>query len=483
MTPNDDTQPIARRSQRRAKVPTSWWTWLLVLTTAAWVVVVSGVVLLVLVSQGTPVTLLLSSQKYDLTTQATTVQDFLREINITLEDGDFLAPSLDTPVTPGLIVQINRARAVTLTVDGESRLVRTTFDTPLEILNSVGVRVMPQDRVVLDGSSTDAVGLTAWAFPVNTIRVRHAATLTVVDDGASSTIQTTDDTVGEALFDAGMILYLADTITPDLNAPIAPNLTITIRRARPITITADGMTLTTRAQGTNVGDALAAAGVTLVGLDYAVPDLDTPLSPGLTVRVVRVHEEVVSEQTAIPFDTIYQADASMELDQRQTVQLGSNGAQQVNTRVRYEDNVEVSREPETPFVLSAPTNRVIAYGTNVVIRSVDTPDGPREYWRHFRMYATSYHPKPLGGNDITATGRKLMKGIVGIDPNIIPYGTALYVPGYGDGIAADTGAPRSFHYWIDLGYSDADYQHWSRWVDVYLLTPVPSKINYLLPEK
>jgi hypothetical protein len=27
--------------------------------------------------------------------------------------------------------------------------------------------------------------------------------------------------------------------------------------------------------------------------------------------------------------------------------------------------------------------------------------------------------------------------------------------------------------WVDLGYSDADYRHWSRFVDVYVLGEGP----------
>ena len=46
---------------------------------------------------------------------------------------------------------------------------------------------------------------------------------------------------------------------------------------------------------------------------------------------------------------------------------------------------------------------------------------------------------------------------------------------------ADTG-PLYRPLFIDLGYSDDDFVPWSRWVDVYLLAPVPAEIQYLLPE-
>lgn len=40
----------------------------------------------------------------------------------------------------------------------------------------------------------------------------------------------------------------------------------------------------------------------------------------------------------------------------------------------------------------------------------------------------------------TATGIETAWGVVAVDPAVIPLGTKMYVPGYGDGVAADTGA-------------------------------------------
>lgn len=61
------------------------------------------------------------------------------------------------------------------------------------------------------------------------------------------------------------------------------------------------------------------------------------------------------------------------------------------------------------------------------------------------MIATAYHAFGKGGNDIngngiTAIGLRARKGIVAIDPRVIPLGTKLYIPGYGEALAADTGS-------------------------------------------
>jgi 3D (Asp-Asp-Asp) domain-containing protein len=39
----------------------------------------------------------------------------------------------------------------------------------------------------------------------------------------------------------------------------------------------------------------------------------------------------------------------------------------------------------------------------------------------------------------TATGMPVGRGVVAVDPSVIPLGSRLYIPGYGDGIAADVG--------------------------------------------
>ena len=40
----------------------------------------------------------------------------------------------------------------------------------------------------------------------------------------------------------------------------------------------------------------------------------------------------------------------------------------------------------------------------------------------------------------TATGAPVGWGVVAVDPGVIPLGTRMTIPGYGEGIAADTGS-------------------------------------------
>lgn len=428
------------------------------------------------------VTLVVSGITQTVETHAGTVGDLLDEVGLTLNAGDALSPDVNTPLTADTVVRLDRARTVSVTIDDQTQTFDTVFTSPRDILSAAGIIPGEKDRVIVDGTEANAMDLLVWPVPATIITVQRAVAVEIDDQGTITSILTTAPTVGEALFEAGVTLYLADTVTPDVSTPITADMTVSIERSQPISIVADGVTLETRSQGATVADGLASAGVALMGLDYSIPEETSPLQPGMSIRVIRVSEIVEAEQSVIPFETVLQADAEMELDQQIVIQEGQNGVQQTNIRVRYENGSEVSRTPEGTSVAVEPINRVIAYGTKIVIRTLDTPDGPVEYWRVLRMYTTSYHPAALGGDNVTATGKILTKGIVGIDPDVIPYGSRVYVPGYGIGEAADTGGPRRFALWIDLGYDDSNWVSWSKYTDVYLLTPVPADIDYILLE-
>jgi 3D (Asp-Asp-Asp) domain-containing protein len=227
-----------------------------------------------------------------------------------------------------------------------------------------------------------------------------------------------------------------------------------------------------------VGEALAQAGLGLVGMDRAVPALNEPVPADGLIKVVRVREDIELREESIPFTSTFAAAPDIEIDHQQLVDTGSEGIRAERVRVRVEDGVEVSRFSEGEWVAREPRPRVMGYGTKIVVRTLNTPNGPIEYWRAVTMYATSYSPCRLGTdycNANLASGGTLQQGIVAV---VLRWyrsmrGMHVYVPGYGVGRIADTGGGIPGRFWIDLGYSDDDYISWHNWVTVYFLTPVP----------
>ncbi len=93
-----------------------------------------------------------------------------------------------------------------------------------------------------------------------------------------------------------------------------------------------------------------------------------------------------------------------------------------------------------------------------------------KYSRVLTMEASAYSSQDPGNGNYTATGSRLKKGIVSVDPRLIPLGTRLYVEGYGYAVADDVGGAIKGHR-IDLAYDSRSeaLQFGRQTVKVYVL--------------
>jgi 3D (Asp-Asp-Asp) domain-containing protein len=259
-----------------------------------------------------------------------------------------------------------------------------------------------------------------------------------------------------------------------------------LSRAVSLQVTSGGQTVTIRSAAPTIGQALADACMPLEGLDYSTPAEDQPIPANGQVKVVHVREDISLVQTAIPYTTSYVPDPNTELDQSSVVTAGQYGIQVSRLSTRYEDGKQVSQKTDSSWVAKAPVAEERGYGTKVVVRTLDTPNGSIQYWRAITVYATSYSPCRSAASRCyygTSNGMKVQQGVIGVTRtwyNLME-GQQLYVPGYGVGTIADTGGGISGQYWIDLAYSDDNYVEWGNNVTIYFLTPVPSSITYILP--
>lgn len=357
---------VVLRRSARPRGGRSRWKRALVLLSVVGGALAAGGAALVALTQTKPVTLAVDGEAYPVRTQADTVGGLLRELNIQISAHDRVTPPTDAPVYAEMVVRVDRARPVRLHVDGRSQTIWTALSSPTDILHSAGVDFADGDRLLVNEVETRSDDLALWDDPVSSIHLRHAVTIYVEDAGRRRAVQTSAETVGEALFDAGYTLYLGDRVTPNLNTPIASvvdrALNVWIERAVPLTILADGIRTHTRSAGAAVADALSETGVALVGLDYSVPSESAPLRAGMTIRVVRVREETLIQAAALPFATVYRIDASLPAGQRRVIQTGQMGVQRIVTRVRYEDGVIVAQVIEDARVIQQPQDQVIVYG-------------------------------------------------------------------------------------------------------------------------
>lgn len=449
-----------------------------------------------------PVTLLIDGVAYSLYTHQIVVQDVLRDVGLVTHPEDLVIPALDERIEAGDFIQIKFARPVHVEADGKIITGRSLKHSVLEILADLGITVSPHDKIAVSNGSAhrssaprgirslpSLSSIQPPSKPPLRVIVYRAVPITINVDGQIRTIYTTAPSVGEALREAGLLLYEADHVQPELAAPIQADMVITVKSAIPLIILADGQQLHTRTHSATVADALAEASIALTGQDYTRPPLDSALTPNMEIQLVRVHETFAIEQEPVPYEVVWMPDPDMEIDTRNLRQSGEEGVLQKRFRVRYENGQEVSRTLDDAGVIRPPKNKIITYGTKIVIRTLETADGVIEYWRRIPMLATSYSastagtPKTASYYGRTALGWTMRHGIVAVDPRVVRLGSQVYVPGYGIGAAGDTGGAIKYRR-IDLGYDDDNLILWYRWVDVYLLTPAPplDSINYIIPD-
>ncbi len=272
-----------------------------------------------------------------------------------------------------------------------------------------------------------------------------AKTVEVAADGQLTkvTLYRAGTTVADALAAAGVKLAEGDETLPSPKAALMPGATIAVVRAVPFTVTADGERRSFRTTRATVAAALAQAGVKIGPHDIVKPDPNSRLSSGSAIQITRVTQKdlVRSETLAYKTRTVY--NNQLERGREKVLQPGAAGQKEKVVRITYHDGREMVRQVVSERVVKKPLERVVEVGLKPVVRTLVTSRGAYRYRDVFVMEATAYSPHPRStapySDGITATGVKAKRGIVAVDPRVIPLGTWVYVTGYGEGLAADVG--------------------------------------------
>jgi uncharacterized protein YabE (DUF348 family) len=372
-----------------------------------------------------------------------------------------------------------------------SATLQTQAQTLVSALTAVGPEATPRDTVLtqsLDGFPgaplvprsllTAAAGVLvqgALAGPEGqpglAIELQEPVGLTLHEGVFSSEVFSTRPTVGGALAALGAEYNSYDLVSPPPDTPLTAGLHVFLKRASQVSLSVGGEELPAAyTQAETVAALLAELDVQLSGGDYVIPALSTPLRNGLTVSVTIVGEKIEVVETPIPFRTIYRNDPTLPQGQSVAAQTGVNGYVVREYAVVYTNGEEVSRELLSEIIV-APNHEIIVEGTAVVAVAavVSAPSGDPDCARTMTVWATWYTAASAGGSGTTATGTTVQKGTVAVDPSVIPLGTRMYIPGYGYGVAEDTGGAIIGNI-IDLGYGpDDDWDWYSRYVDICIL--------------
>lgn len=182
----------------------------------------------------------------------------------------------------------------------------------------------------------------------------------------------------------------------------------------------------------------------------------------------RFTSKLEEEVETIPKKTIYQDDPETEAGIDKILDEGANGKKVKIIKIIFFEGEEYEREIVSVETTPSQDKKILR-GTKIVWKIFTSSDGEVKYWKKLRVYATHYDSRCPGCNEWTATGLRAGKGVIAVDPKVIPLRSKVYIPGYGLAVAGDTGGAIKGNI-IDLGFDDARTAGWkAQFVDIYLL--------------
>lgn len=290
--------------------------------------------------------------------------------------------------------------------------------------------------------------------------------VTIVADGNEMVVNTVYDNPKNILKQAGIKLNNGDDYTVSTDK-ITDNSVITINRAMPVNVEIDGDIKTVRTTKKTVGELISS-----MNLDedkyFVEGDKNTQLHTDAKVKVLNVSSKLVLRDEVQNYQVIKEPDSSMIRGNEEVIQAGRNGLNRLLVREKYHKGIKVGEEVVQTSQLVRPVDQVIREGT--AEPKIQSTIGLRSYSQVLYMEASAYLPYDGGGAGYTALGIPARYGVVAVDPDIIPLGTRVYIPGYGEAIAADTGGAIN-GYMIDLCMEDYTQAiaFGRRGVEVYIL--------------
>lgn len=204
-----------------------------------------------------------------------------------------------------------------------------------------------------------------------------------------------------------------------------------------VLLTADGATRKIHPRAKTVAEALALEHITLGPEDLCVPPPSAPLVHNNDVHITRVVHRTETRRLAQPPKIYWRIHLKANLRPVQ-VERGFVREETQTVRYTYYDGVEKSQDILLRKIKTHPifTLTLISKKSGYPVKTYDLTKAKR-----LAMRATGYYiGERTVPSDTTYLGYKLQRGLVAVDPSVIPLRSRLYVKGYGYAYAADTGS-------------------------------------------
>lgn len=280
------------------------------------------------------------------------------------------------------------------------------------------------------------------------VTILDANKITISNGGKSQLVHLAKGTVADALKKAGITLADDEISVPAPDSEITKDMVISIYKTKTVSVTADGKTKDVKLALANVYDALNFAGYEVDDDDILSTSHNEDVENINAVTIKRVTYKTESSKEKIAYDTVKKNSDDVELGETKVKTEGKDGEKIVTREVKYIDGEKTSDKVVAEKTIKKPVDKVVLVGTKGAATSggagtfTDSNGATVAYSQVLTGSGTAY-TAPAGAG--TATGVRAYHGGVAVNPNIIPYGSKLYIVStdgsfvYGYATAVDTG--------------------------------------------
>ena len=298
-------------------------------------------------------------------------------------------------------------------------------------------------------------------------------------------VKTMENTVGEAIEHTPIDLIPEDYINVGLDQELSSKDVnkVVIKKAVPINILVDGKEIKGYSWKKTVREAIDLNNIKISQKDRLNnASFSDAIYPGMNIEIIRVEEKIVKEEEEIAYSVVTKDNNYLDKGIRRIIREGKDGQKEKKFKVVLENGIETAKELLDEYIISEPVDKIVELGTVMTYNTAR--GGPIRYTQVLDVAATSYtanfectgknpgHPQ-FG---ITRSGTRARRGVIAVDPRVIPLGTKVYVeiagniPDYGFAVAEDTGGAIKGNI-IDLYFEDEEtvYQWGKKRAKVYIL--------------
>lgn len=298
-------------------------------------------------------------------------------------------------------------------------------------------------------SRTFAVAGLSLIMAFTVFRVTSMTRIVSIREGNDvQTCYTMNTDPREILAESGIVTMAYDAV--DVSGFEGMLGEISIKRAFPVTVVVDKTRTEHMVTGGTVGELLEDAAIKLGEHDLVDEPLDELVEEDDVITVKRQEYVLRTEEEELPFETLTIPTSLLSPKKQKILVEGQTGL-----RVDTFSQMIIDGKAEEEYLLSQdiikkPVNAEVLVGfASQPVSSFDfgyafdengEPIGYTNVLRGQR--AAGYSARPGAG---TASGRKAMVGNIAVNPNVIPYGSKLFIQSsdgkfvYGYAVAADTG--------------------------------------------